>query len=511
LSQLSSQTLMERGRTLFEQRQADQALACFTTVSSRYHEKMEDAEVELCIRAMNNCGCVCKFYYFDYPRAYEYFSQACDLCEKHQLEDRLLPIIMVNLGDLLNDYGENYDSQTFSQQARETFERCMQRAMQSKNWELMTTAFFNLANQNFELDLKKYQMLFAEDIPDDTPDLAYVRLQYKGIAAVQSHDYQAARNHFRQQLPVISTRWAPERDSISTYLNIARTYQLENNYACAIDSLLAALHLAEKHNVADIEISLYAMLSEVYALNGDDTQASSCHTHYLEMKENAASNRLATIGEMNYVDKLKKQEQKSQQMARLQRYQQVALAVAALVLLAVVVYALLLWRRNHHLTKQSKNVSVVANNVPDNSAIHLSTKGVSENQPAEAEDKYSRSYLTDSQREALMARIQDILDKPDIYCQQDFSLGKLAKMVDSNTTYVSQVINEKYGIAFSNVIGKLRVQEACRRMNDVEHFGNFTIEGIAGSVGFKSRTAFFNSFKRETGLTPSEYQRRTLG
>ena len=45
-------------------------------------------------------------------------------------------------------------------------------------------------------------------------------------------------------------------------------------------------------------------------------------------------------------------------------------------------------------------------------------------------------------------------------------------------------------------------------MNDREHYGHLTIEGIAASVGIKSRTNFSNNFKKITGLSPSEYQRQ---
>jgi AraC-like DNA-binding protein len=46
--------------------------------------------------------------------------------------------------------------------------------------------------------------------------------------------------------------------------------------------------------------------------------------------------------------------------------------------------------------------------------------------------------------------------------------------------------------------------------DESDKFGNMTIEGVATSVGFKSRTAFINAFKREVGLTPSEYLRMAL-
>jgi AraC-like DNA-binding protein len=36
-------------------------------------------------------------------------------------------------------------------------------------------------------------------------------------------------------------------------------------------------------------------------------------------------------------------------------------------------------------------------------------------------------------------------------------------------------------------------------------WGNLTLEGIARQAGFNSRTTFFNSIKKATGLAPSEF------
>jgi YesN/AraC family two-component response regulator len=120
---------------------------------------------------------------------------------------------------------------------------------------------------------------------------------------------------------------------------------------------------------------------------------------------------------------------------------------------------------------------------------------------------YSKSSLNDEQRETLILRIQETLSNPEVICQQDFSLAKLAKLINSNTTYVSQVINEKYGMAFSNLLGSYRIKVACQWMDEPAKYGNLTIEAIASGTGFKSRTTFVNAFKRETGLKPSEYLR----
>ena len=87
LHQLSSAALMEKGRNSFSQKGAAEALACFTIVSERKADSREEEEMR--VRALNNCACVYKFFYFDYTRAYDYFIQAYDLCEQIGLDDFL--------------------------------------------------------------------------------------------------------------------------------------------------------------------------------------------------------------------------------------------------------------------------------------------------------------------------------------------------------------------------------------------------------------------------------------
>ena len=52
-----------------------------------------------------------------------------------------------------------------------------------------------------------------------------------------------------------------------------------------------------------------------------------------------------------------------------------------------------------------------------------------------------------------------------------------------------------------------RINEVCKRLVDTVNNGNKTNEAIAEEVGFKSRSHFIRTFKKITGLTPSQYQR----
>ena len=83
----------------------------------------------------------------------------------------------------------------------------------------------------------------------------------------------------------------------------------------------------------------------------------------------------------------------------------------------------------------------------------------------------------------------------------------LAKLVKSNTKYVSWVINEMYGRNFKSLLNERRVHEASKRLEDKEHYGSFTIQAIAEEVGYKSSNSFIQSFKKVVGMTPAVYQK----
>ena len=94
-------------------------------------------------------------------------------------------------------------------------------------------------------------------------------------------------------------------------------------------------------------------------------------------------------------------------------------------------------------------------------------------------------------------------------CQVGFNLNQLADLCNSNISYVSQVINESLGKSFAQMLTEARIQEAQRRFLDSENFGHLSIEGIIESVGYKSRSTFSKTFKRMTGYSPREFQKKS--
>ena len=110
----------------------------------------------------------------------------------------------------------------------------------------------------------------------------------------------------------------------------------------------------------------------------------------------------------------------------------------------------------------------------------------------------------------LVKKIAAVMNDVQKISQPDFSLNLLAREVGSNTAYVSWVINNIYHHNFKAFLNEYRIREACRRMDDHEHYGHITIQALIRNLGYSSYSNFVAAFKKVNGMTPSQYQRLSV-
>ena len=97
------------------------------------------------------------------------------------------------------------------------------------------------------------------------------------------------------------------------------------------------------------------------------------------------------------------------------------------------------------------------------------------------------------------------LEKP--YLISDLTIYQLAKMLNTNTSFLSSVINNDFEYSFVSFINSYRINNAKQLLTN-KSYENYTIEAISEEVGFNSKSAFNRAFKQFTGLTPSMYKQR---
>jgi AraC-like DNA-binding protein len=94
------------------------------------------------------------------------------------------------------------------------------------------------------------------------------------------------------------------------------------------------------------------------------------------------------------------------------------------------------------------------------------------------------------------------------YLNPNLSLETLAEELKIGVSTLSKVVNEN-GSGFSEYINAARVREAQRILTDLD-FKNYTIVAIGLECGFNSKSTFYNSFKKVTQESPTDFRKRML-
>ncbi|WP_162200419.1 helix-turn-helix domain-containing protein [Kordia jejudonensis] len=89
------------------------------------------------------------------------------------------------------------------------------------------------------------------------------------------------------------------------------------------------------------------------------------------------------------------------------------------------------------------------------------------------------------------------------FLKPNTSLVSVAKKLNTNTTYLSQIVNEQKGSTFKNYITELRIDYVLHKLKSDSVLRSYSIKAIAKELGFKSEGAFSRAFKKQTGIYPS--------
>lgn len=122
-----------------------------------------------------------------------------------------------------------------------------------------------------------------------------------------------------------------------------------------------------------------------------------------------------------------------------------------------------------------------------------------------SESSSKLSVVTPEIRVEVLQKIDLLMNENKVFLNEDLSLYDLAKALDIHKNYLSHIINDSLHSNFYGLINRYRIEEAKKMLTD-ESFNHLSIEGIAKSVGFKSRSVFYPVFKKMEGITPAEFK-----
>ncbi len=501
---MPTRQLYETGLAFLNEKKMDEAMVCFTIVGNRNPDKMDSEERHYCAYALNNAGGIAQLRN-SYSTAFSYFKKAMQVADEPMYQS------YNNIAGIYLFYNDYANAKRYLRQAFDI-------SLQQQDWLSLANTFHNIMFLNWRTDsveqstepIRRY--LTADSIPHDSL-YALSHSIADGMTALMQHRYDEAAHIFQYASDSLLTP-GMNRDS-NSLLYTAGAYMAMNDYQQALHYLRLTESDTRSSGAMYMLMLVQQMMVDCYTRMGDTAAAHELKYQYMELKDsiNTADEmgKIKSIEFFHEVDRYEKQVVKLSEEKNARSLVAVVSLVALIVVLAVLFYVVSqrrqlkqsnkdLYRMNEELLQQAEQARRQRHK--DDDQLNMKDDTAEE---GSQEPKERSSAQADQQ--AFMERIYRQLDDVDFISQQDLTVERLAEAVGSHEKTVSQVINEATGKNFNTLVNEYRIREICKRLTDVEHYGLMTNETIAEGLGYKSRSHFIRTFKKVTGLTPSQYQK----
>ncbi|MBF7092720.1 helix-turn-helix domain-containing protein [Flavobacterium sp. ALJ2] len=91
------------------------------------------------------------------------------------------------------------------------------------------------------------------------------------------------------------------------------------------------------------------------------------------------------------------------------------------------------------------------------------------------------------------------------YLESNITVQMLSTIFETNTKYVSKIVNVYKGKTFTQYINDLRVEYAVVQLQENKMFRKYTIQALALEFGFNNAESFSTAFYKKTGIKPAYF------
>ncbi len=95
------------------------------------------------------------------------------------------------------------------------------------------------------------------------------------------------------------------------------------------------------------------------------------------------------------------------------------------------------------------------------------------------------------------------LNEEGFFLKPKTTLYNTAKKLKTNTSYLSNVINNHLNTTFNAFVNEIRINYIVTELKTNNQMRQYSVKAIAEEIGYKSVDSFTKYFKQNTGLSPS--------
>ncbi|WP_298417065.1 helix-turn-helix domain-containing protein [uncultured Kordia sp.] len=324
---------------------------------------------------------------------------------------------------------------------------------------------------------------------DDTDALSYY-FSLKGIVDYKRKEYDEALAVL-QQADSLVTLLGKKRSLYPIYRFRGKSYYEKEMFLEAIQSFEAIKVLQKEIDFDDFKFrEVLSLLANSYEQIGDTEKALENYRLAHEfsytdtIQETIRYTILKKYDKKTLEDKISTLQLTSNQKER----QNTSLLFISIGLLVALISLFLAYKQQQRSNKRKFDELLKQLAEKETSTIAI-----------ESTNKYQ---ISDKKISKILEGLEK-LEKSNSFLKPNTSLVSVAKKLNTNTTYLSQVVNEQKGVSFKNYITALRINYVLHRLKNDKVLRSYSVKAIAKELGFKSEGAFSRAFKKQTGIYPS--------
>ncbi|WP_378173934.1 helix-turn-helix domain-containing protein [Aquimarina sp. SS2-1] len=118
--------------------------------------------------------------------------------------------------------------------------------------------------------------------------------------------------------------------------------------------------------------------------------------------------------------------------------------------------------------------------------------------------KYANKKIDQEKAATISGRLEVLFQEQEMHRNPNLKLSDVADQLRIKPHELSQYLNDNVGLSFSNYVNNHRINTATEfiQTNTI-----LTLEAIGNECGFKSNSTFYAAFKKQQGMTPSQFKK----
>ena len=323
-------------------------------------------------------------------------------------------------------------------------------------------------------------------------------LKTKAEIDILQKDFDAAELNLKKAMALCKPH--EKIDSLIFYGQYGKLYLEKQEYKKAQEYLQEALDIYKvKKEEEGFMQDHYKLLAKAYKHTGDIEKSN----FYLEKYINTTEEFMKIQDSVSKVFKLQEVKSFKAELNAIKEEKDQKQSYLNYVLLgtSIIILILLLLLLRFYRNKKQNEVKFEALLLKMNSASKM--EEITATKDEELDEKSSTDVPEETKKQILIGLKK--LEEKEYFLKQECNSYNVARKINTNTSYLSKVINSHFGKNFNTYINDLRINYALLRLKNDVIFRSYSIQSIAEEVGYKSTDSFTKYFKLNTGLNPSFY------